>query len=242
MAIPCHIRHVEHRYPEVADDLRGSTTLYRDRIELSAFFGRVATGERRRLTNIPPFLHRPAVVQESPLEALRGPLTVGEQPDAPRPGARHRHPLVLAAVAGASNHGYGVARWIRETTDDAFVIEDGALEPPSTASRSTEGCLRLGVLRCTHLHALEHMSTTLSVRIDVDTKKRLEALAKRSRRSKSFLAAEAIAAFVDAESWQLDEIQAGLMELDGGQGVPHKAVANWLRSWGARRERKAPRV
>jgi predicted transcriptional regulator len=86
------------------------------------------------------------------------------------------------------------------------------------------------------------MSTTLSVRIDVDTKKRLEALAKRSRRSKSFLAAEAIAAFVDAESWQLDEIQAGLRELDGGQGVPHKAVANWLRSWGGKRERKAPRV
>ena len=35
--------------------------------------------------------------------------------------------LVLAAVAAAPNHGYGVARWIRETTDDAFVIEDGAL-------------------------------------------------------------------------------------------------------------------
>ena len=51
------------------------------------------------------------------------------------------------------------------------------------------------------------MSTTLSVRIDIDTKKRLEALAKRSRRSKSFLAAEAIAAFVEAESWQLDEIR-----------------------------------
>ena len=40
------------------------------------------------------------------------------------------------------------------------------------------------------------MTTTLSVRIDTDTKKRLEALAKRARRSKSFLAAEAIAAFV----------------------------------------------
>src|SRR3954462_1773651 len=86
------------------------------------------------------------------------------------------------------------------------------------------------------------MTTTLSVRIDTATKNRLEALAKRARRSKSFLAAEAIAAFVEAESWQLDEIQAGLRELDGGQGVPHKAVANWLRSWGGKRERKAPRV
>lgn len=87
-----------------------------------------------------------------------------------------------------------------------------------------------------------HMSTTLSVRLDIDTKKRLEALAKRARRSKSFLAAEAIAAFVEAESWQLDEIQTGIKELDDGRGVPHKDVANWLRSWGRKRERKAPRV
>jgi RHH-type rel operon transcriptional repressor/antitoxin RelB len=86
------------------------------------------------------------------------------------------------------------------------------------------------------------ITTTLSVRIDTDTKKRLEALAKRARRSKSFLAAEAIAAFVEAESWQLDEIQAGLKELDEGRGVAHQDVAKWLRSWGRKRERKAPRV
>ena len=60
------------------------------------------------------------------------------------------------------------------------------------------------------------MSTVLSVRLDDDTKKRLEVLARRARRSKSFLAAEAIAAFVEAESWQLDEIQAGLEDLDTG--------------------------
>jgi predicted transcriptional regulator len=54
------------------------------------------------------------------------------------------------------------------------------------------------------------VSTTLSLRIDEDTKERLEALAKRSRRSKSFLAAEAIASYVEAESWQLDETAAGV--------------------------------
>jgi RHH-type rel operon transcriptional repressor/antitoxin RelB len=85
------------------------------------------------------------------------------------------------------------------------------------------------------------MTTTLSVRIGIDTKKRLEALAKRARRSKSFLAAEAIAAFVEAESWQLDEIQSGLTELNEGRGVAHKDVATWLRSWGRTRERKAPK-
>ena len=86
------------------------------------------------------------------------------------------------------------------------------------------------------------MTTTLSVRIDTGTKKQLEALAKRARRSKSFLAAEAIAAFVEAESWQLDEIQAGMRELDEGRGVAHKKVAAWLRSWGSKREGKPPRA
>jgi predicted transcriptional regulator len=86
------------------------------------------------------------------------------------------------------------------------------------------------------------MTTTLSVRLNTDTKKQLEALARRARRSKSFLAAEAIAAFVEAESWQLDEIQAGLTELDQGRGVPHKDVSTWLQAWGRKRERKAPRA
>ena len=86
------------------------------------------------------------------------------------------------------------------------------------------------------------MTTTLSVRIDSDTKDQLEALARRARRSKSFLAAEAIAAYVEAESWQLDEIQAGLKELDRGRGAAHKDVKKWLQTWGRKREGKAPRA
>jgi len=84
------------------------------------------------------------------------------------------------------------------------------------------------------------MTTTLSVRIDSGTKKRLELLARRARRSKSYLAAEAIAAYVEAENWQLDEIQQSLSELEAGHSVPHRQVATWLRSWGRKRERKAP--
>ena len=51
------------------------------------------------------------------------------------------------------------------------------------------------------------MSETLSIRIDAKTKQRLDALARCSRRSKSFLAAEAIAAYVKSEEWQLGELQ-----------------------------------
>jgi RHH-type rel operon transcriptional repressor/antitoxin RelB len=85
------------------------------------------------------------------------------------------------------------------------------------------------------------MSETLSIRLDSAVKKRLDALANRSKRSKSFLAAEAIAAYVDAEDWQLEEIAEGIKELDSGRTASHETVSKWLRSWGKPGEGKAPR-
>jgi RHH-type transcriptional regulator, rel operon repressor / antitoxin RelB len=85
------------------------------------------------------------------------------------------------------------------------------------------------------------LTETLSIRIDVQTKRRLEALSRRSKRSKSFLAAEAIAAYVDSRGWQLGEIQAGIAEIDAGKEVGHERASKWLRSWGKVRETKAPR-
>ena len=85
------------------------------------------------------------------------------------------------------------------------------------------------------------MTETLSIRIDSETKKRLDALSKRSKRSKSFLAAEAIAAFVESEEWQLGELHGGIAELDSGQTVSHEKVSKWLKSWGKPGETKAPK-
>ena len=85
------------------------------------------------------------------------------------------------------------------------------------------------------------MTETLSVRIDAATKRRLDALARRSKRSKSFLAAEAITAYVEAEEWQTGEILAGIADADAGRVVSHDRVVKWLRSWGKPSEGKAPR-
>ena len=100
-----------------------------------------------------------------------------------------------------------------------------------------------GVSYCGNMYTSGHgtMTEILSVRIDSETKKRLEALSKRSRRSKSFLAAEAITAYVEAEEWQLGEIQAGIRDLETGNAVGHEKVSKWLKSWGTRGEAKAPR-
>jgi predicted transcriptional regulator len=85
------------------------------------------------------------------------------------------------------------------------------------------------------------MTETLSIRLSAAVKKQLDELARRSKRSKSFLAAEAIEAYVNSESWQLAEIEAGIEELNSGSTVDHDAVTTWLKSWGSSREKKAPR-
>ncbi|WP_031497580.1 CopG family ribbon-helix-helix protein [Bryobacter aggregatus] len=85
------------------------------------------------------------------------------------------------------------------------------------------------------------MTETLSIRIDSAIKQRLDALAKRSNRSKSFLAAEAIAAYVESEEWQLGELNTGIAELDARQSISHDKVSKWLNTWGKPGETKAPR-
>lgn len=82
---------------------------------------------------------------------------------------------------------------------------------------------------------------TLSIRIDAETKKRLDAVSKRLKRSKSFLAAEAITAFVESEERRLGEIDRAIAELDSGQAVSHDKVSKWLKSWGKPGESKPPR-
>lgn len=85
------------------------------------------------------------------------------------------------------------------------------------------------------------MSTLISVRLHSDLNEKLEMLSHASHRSKSFLAAEAIAAYLEAESWQISEIEHGIKELNAGRKVDHDKVDAWLRSWGKTSEMKRPK-
>ncbi len=84
-------------------------------------------------------------------------------------------------------------------------------------------------------------STTFTVRVDSVVKKRLEKLAKSTGRSRSFLAAEAIGEFVDVNEWQIAGIKGAMASMDRGEGVAHEQVKQWVRSWGGRKERPAPK-
>ena len=88
------------------------------------------------------------------------------------------------------------------------------------------------------------MRETMTIRVDADTKQRLEKLAAATTRTKSFLAAEAIRTYLDMNEWQIQEIQAAVQEADAAapdEFIPHQEVQAWLHSWGTKGERKAPR-
>ena len=84
-------------------------------------------------------------------------------------------------------------------------------------------------------------STTFTVRVETDVKKRLEKLAKSTGRSRSFLAAEALNEYLDVNEWQVAGVKIALVSLDRGGGVPHDEVKAWVNSWGGKRERSAPK-
>jgi predicted transcriptional regulator len=84
-------------------------------------------------------------------------------------------------------------------------------------------------------------STTITVRLDKAVKKRLEAAAERVRRSKSFLAAEAIEEYLAVQDWQVEAINKGIAAADLGETVPHDRVKAWARSLGTRRELPRPK-
>jgi predicted transcriptional regulator len=75
------------------------------------------------------------------------------------------------------------------------------------------------------------MSTTMTVRLEGDVKNRLDVLAEATQRSKSFLAAEAIRAYVENNEWQIGEIQAALKETDADDFASDKDVTALARKW-----------
>jgi RHH-type rel operon transcriptional repressor/antitoxin RelB len=83
---------------------------------------------------------------------------------------------------------------------------------------------------------------TVSVRLARSTKARLQQLAKHTGRSRAFIAAAAIEEYLDINEWQVAGILGAIASLDGGKGVPHERVKEWVATWETRKEHRAPRA
>ncbi len=75
------------------------------------------------------------------------------------------------------------------------------------------------------------MSEVMTIRVDRKTKSRLEKLAKAMDRTKSYVAAEAIRAYIDLNEWQIAEIKAALKEAEAGDFASEEEVRAVMRKW-----------
>lgn len=71
----------------------------------------------------------------------------------------------------------------------------------------------------------------MTIRVDRKTKSRLEKLAKAMDRTKSYVAAEAIRAYVDLNEWQIREIKAALKEADAGDFASETELRSVMGKW-----------
>lgn len=83
-------------------------------------------------------------------------------------------------------------------------------------------------------------SETMTIRVRPEVKAKLNEIAVATRRSKSFLAGEALAAYVERELEIIEGIQRGLEDVKAGRTVSHEeATARLLAVVEAAEARKA---
>ena len=75
------------------------------------------------------------------------------------------------------------------------------------------------------------MSTTMTIRLEPELKKRLDQLAKATQRSKSYLAAEALRDFIELNEWQIQEIKDAIIEADNGDFASQKVLSKTMQQW-----------
>jgi predicted transcriptional regulator len=81
-------------------------------------------------------------------------------------------------------------------------------------------------------------STTMTIRLSPEVKEKLNRIATDTRRSKSFLAGEAVSAYVDRELEIIEGIKRGLADAKAGRVVPHEQVMAEARQIIANAKRK----
>ncbi len=82
----------------------------------------------------------------------------------------------------------------------------------------------------------------ISLRIPDAMKDRLDRLSVSTRRSRSFLAAEALTEYLERHEWQIGAIDEAVLEADRGVFTSHDLVTEWLKSWGGANELPAPKA
>lgn len=75
-------------------------------------------------------------------------------------------------------------------------------------------------------------TATVSTKLDPEVATKLDLLARATARSKSYLVAEAIEAYVEEQAWQIEAIRVGIKEADKGNFATEEEVKKIFNKWG----------
>ena len=94
-----------------------------------------------------------------------------------------------------------------------------------------------------HSHNAAKPAVTLSVRVSTKARDQLENLAEATGRTKSYLAAEAIDYYLQAQAWQVEAIEKSVKKSNSKKAkfIKHQTVSDWLNSWGSDEEKEPPK-
>ena len=83
-------------------------------------------------------------------------------------------------------------------------------------------------------------TATMSIKLPLKLKDQIELLARVTQRSASFCIVEAIQAYVEKESWQIDAIKNAIKNADRGRIIEHTEVVQWVENWDTEHEKETP--
>ena len=94
------------------------------------------------------------------------------------------------------------------------------------------------------LNSVIQVGVMLGVRLDKQLEERLNALAEKTNRSKSYLAKEALKRYIEQEEAKAYETQETLARWEHyqetGELVSNDSMMDWLDSWGTDQEKACP--
>jgi len=84
--------------------------------------------------------------------------------------------------------------------------------------------------------------THMSVRLEPELTKRIDALAKAIERPRAYVIEKALEDYVAHQAWHVAAVKKGIADADAGLLIPHDEVAAWVESWGTKHEKPRPRA
>jgi predicted transcriptional regulator len=83
---------------------------------------------------------------------------------------------------------------------------------------------------------------TFSVRLPEDLKKKVDELARATRRSRSFIVQEAVESYVADRAAYMRELEEALISVDTEGAISGEAMFRWMRSLGTENELPPPEI